>query len=305
MRRLSQRGAALIVAMLVAALAATVAISLAAGQSQWLAAVAQRRDVVQAEALAQAGVQWARQILFEDARISKIDFPGEPWALPLPPTPLENGSIEGRIVDAQSMLNLNNLGLVDAQAAVERARFERLFSRLGLPSALLDTIGDWVDTDGNTRPAGAEDGWYSQQPNAMLAANAPLLRTAELTLVRGVSPATMAALASLVVALPTGAKINLNTAPAPVLASVLIGLDESALPALIADRAKKPYESIAEFRSRLPQGATIDNDNDFSVGSDYFLVAVRARQAATEIQARALLKRGNGGWPAVIWQTME
>ena len=71
-----QRGAALIIAMVIAALAATVAMSLAANQQQWFASMTNRRDQVQAQALAQAGVQWARQILFEDAKSTAIDISG-------------------------------------------------------------------------------------------------------------------------------------------------------------------------------------------------------------------------------------
>ena len=51
------------------------------------------------QALALAGVQWSRQIMQDDARGGSIDHLGEPWAYPLPRTPLENGSIEGGIED--------------------------------------------------------------------------------------------------------------------------------------------------------------------------------------------------------------
>src|SRR5512142_340330 len=62
------RGAALIIAMVIAALAAAVAVSLAAGEQQWLSSMTNRRDQVQAQALALAGVQCARHILFEVGR---------------------------------------------------------------------------------------------------------------------------------------------------------------------------------------------------------------------------------------------
>jgi general secretion pathway protein K len=302
------RGAALIVAMLIAALAATVAISLAANQQQWFASVAQRRDQVQAQALAQAGVQWARQILFEDARTSaNIDFLGEPWALPLPSTPIEDGSIEGRIVDAQGLLNVNNLASRDAPGGTERRRFEHLFARLGLPVPALDAITDWIDADSVTLPAGAEDAWYAQQPSPMLAANAPLVRIAELAVVRGMSPEAVRALSPFVVALPANAytPLNVNTAPPAVLAAAVTGLSDAALPGMIADRARKPYSSVAEFRTRLPQGASVEQEAAYDVKSSYFLVTVRARQGTSQANARALLKRSGGGWPAIVWQTLE
>jgi general secretion pathway protein K len=302
-RRSRAGGAALVVAMLVAALAATVAVSLAASQQQWFATVSHRNEQVQAQALAQAGVQWARQIMFEDARVSKLDHSGEPWALPLPATPLENGSIEGRIVDAQGMLNVNNLGNADGDTA-ERRQFERLFARLGVPAGTIDAIADWVDADALARPNGAEDAWYARQPAPMLAPNAAATRPAELALVRGLSVEAAGALGAYVTALPPGTKLNVNTASPPVLAAAVDGLDAGAIGALVAERASRPFGSIGDFRSRLPAGASID-EGALTFSSDYFLVSVLARQGDTQARARALLKRGTGGWPVVVWQTIE
>ena len=110
----SSRGAALVLAMLIAAFAAVVAVAVAAEQQRWFGDVANRRDQVQAQALALAGVQWARQILQDDARTGTLDHLGEAWAYPLPRTPLENGSIEGSIDDAQGRLNIVNVAKVDA-----------------------------------------------------------------------------------------------------------------------------------------------------------------------------------------------
>ena len=300
-----QRGTALIIAMVIAALAATVAMSLAANQQQWFASMMNRRDQVQAQALAQAGVQWARQILFEDARTTNIDTLAEPWAFRLPTTPLENGSVEGRIIDVQGLLNVNNLVSGDVDVAAERARFERLFARLGLPSTSLDAIADWIDADSVTRASGAEDGWYAQQSNPMLAANAPVVRTAEIALVRGMSPAAVTALAPYVVALPAPTKLNVNTASGPVLAVSVDSLGATGLSALLASRAETPFASVADFRTRLPQGATIQSEAGFDVRSSYFLVTVVARQGDTRAQARALLERGKGAWPTIVWQTLE
>src|SRR3981081_2497749 len=94
------RGAAVSMAMLLAALAATIAATLLWQQQRWISEHQHRRDQVQAQALAMAGVQWTRQIVFENAPTGTIVNLNQPWALRLPAMALENGSIGGYIVDA-------------------------------------------------------------------------------------------------------------------------------------------------------------------------------------------------------------
>ena len=297
------RGAALLLAMLVAALAATVAVALAAAQQRWLTDVAQRRDQVQAQSLALAGVQWARQILDDDARATSFDHLGEPWALPLPATPIADGVIEGRIEDAQARFNLNNLALDSALGTAERARLTRVFATLGLPATALDAVADWIDADQVPREGGAEDAAYAR--DAALTADAPLVRAAEVAAVRDIPERSLSALATFVTALPPGTALNLNTASAEVLAAAIPELAGDALATLVAERARKPFSTVAEFRSRLPSGVPLGEERAFAVASHYFLVSVRSQQGEAVAQARALLKRESGAWPIVVWQTLE
>ncbi len=299
------RGAALLMAMLIAALAATVAVALAADQQRWLADVTHRRDQVQAQSLALAGVQWARQILREDARGSSLDHLGEPWAFPLPATPIANGSIQGRIEDAQARFNLNMLARDDPAGLVERARLARLFASRGVPPALLGAIADWVDVDATARADGAEDDAYAQTAPPSLAANAPLIRTAEITAVLGVNARAFAAVAPFVIALPTTSTLNVNTAPAETLTAALPDLRGEALAGLLADRVRAPFTSIADFRSRLPRSVAFADEASFGVSSGYFLVTVISRQGDAVALARALLKREARDYPVVVWQTLE
>ena len=291
--------------MLVAALASAVIATLAAGQSLWLRSVELRRDQVQAQALVLAGLAWSRQVVHDDARGGPYDNLSETWALPLPPTPLENGSIEGRIVDAQGLLNLNNLGGDGSAARAAHQRFGRLFAQAGLPVSALDAIADWIDDDERVREGGAESEAYRELRPWRVPANAPLLRPAETTLVRGVDAGRFLQLAPWVTALPTTTPLNVNTAPPEVLATAVNGLEGDALAALVRDRARKPFTTVAEFRARLPSGASIDDAGTLDVRSDYFLVTVKARQGETLAQARALLRRQGDGVPRVIWQTLE
>ena len=299
------RGAAIVLAMLIAALAAAVAATVFADQQRWIRTVEHRRDQVQAQALAMAGVQWTRQILDDDARRSEIDHLGEPWALTLPPIPLEDGEVRGAIVDAQGRLNINALGTADASAEQERVRLTRLFAQRGMPPAALAAVSDWIDTDSVVRESGGEDAFYLAQPVPRLAANAPVLRVAELGLAKGVTPRALAAVLPFLSALPAGTPVNVNTAPREVLAAILGNIGGERLEALVADRARKPFTTIAEFRSRLPDGASLASDAALSVKSNYFYVTIEARQGATLSHARALVRRGGGGKPEIVWQVVE
>jgi general secretion pathway protein K len=291
--------------MLVAALAAAVAMTLAADQERWRADVEHRRDQVQAQALALAGIQWARQVVQDDTRAGGLDHLGENWAVPLPPTPVENGAVEGRIVDAQGLLNLNNLAKEGTAATGERVRLARLFAQLGVDAAALDAIADWVDADGTARAAGAEDTWYAAQRPPSLAANAPAIRSGELAAVRGLPAAALAALLPFVVALPPPTALNVNTAPPEVLAATTGITDAQALAALVAGRAQKSFTTVAEFRARLPRGSEPGEAAGYAVSSRYFLVSVRARQGATLAQARALLSREGADRPTIVWQVVQ
>jgi general secretion pathway protein K len=295
-------GAALLLAMLIAALAAVVAIAVAAEQQRWFFEVANRRDQVQAQALALAGVQWSRQIMLDDARGGSIDHLGETWAFPLPRTPLENGSIEGGIEDAQGRFNINNLATSDALGKEEGARLARLFALRGMAPGTLGAIAASLMP---LSSSGTASGFAAASPAQPLPASLWPVRAAELAAARGVAPRDVAQMMPFVVALPTATVLNVNTAPPDVLAAAIPGMSADALATLVAERARKPFATLADFRSRLPSGATIPDETTLGTGSSYFLVSVRARQGETIAQARALLHRDGREWPVVVWQTLE
>jgi general secretion pathway protein K len=286
------RGAALITAMLVAALAAAVVATLAASQSLWLRSVELRRDQVQAQAIVLAGLAWARDAVRKKPGSDAVDHLGEPWALPLPPTPLDNGFVDGAIVDAQGRLNLNNLGEDGALARATHDRVARLFARAGIAGSALDAMVASMRGTGHA-------GTTSQ--------NGPgtFVRAAEAAAVPGIDATRLATLAPLLTALPAATRVNVNTAPPEVLALLANGLDGESLAALVAERTRKPFASVGEFRSRLPSGASAPDDSLLAVRSEYFIVTVRARQGEALAQGRALLRRRTDGAPLVVWQTIE
>jgi general secretion pathway protein K len=302
------RGAAIVVAMLLAALAATIAAALLWQQQRWAGDYERRRDQVQAQVLAMAGVQWARQILFDTTRGSNITHLGQPWAFKLPPTPIENGSISGYIVDAQSRINIDNIAASGNTPVSTGAALQRLFGVLGVPTSLLNAITDWVDADDQVTPGGgAEDPYYRAQSVPGLAANAPVRRVAELLAVRGADAPTLTRLRGFIEAVDGPVQINVNTAPPEVLMAAIDGLDAAGAAALVATRSQTPFSSVADFRTRL-QGRQLKVDETLlTVRSDWFAVTIEARQGDTLARARAVIRRSSlaGEWPVVVWQTVE
>src|SRR6185312_14426751 len=213
-----------------------------------------------------AGVQWARQIVHDNATGGVVHL-GQPWAMRLPALPIENGSIAGYIVDAQSRINVNALGGPPTASAPTRATMQRLMIALALPPALLNAITDWVDADDNvTEPGGAEDAWYSSQTPPGLAANGPVRRVSELLAVRGANAASIARLLPFVSALDAPVTVNVNTAPPEVLSALVAGLDAAGAAALVASRTPTPFGTIADFRSRLPRPDLVVDETLIGVG---------------------------------------
>jgi general secretion pathway protein K len=304
--RARARGAAVVMAMLLAALAATIAASLLWQQQRWAGEYERRRDQVQAQALALAGIQWARQIVFENAPATLVHL-GQPWAFRLPSTPIENGSISGYITDAQSRVNVNDVG-AGQNVAAARAILQRLFGEVGAPPGFLSAVTDWIDADNTSIQGGAEeDAYYLSQSPPRLVANAPLRRVAELLSVRGADLALVTRLRPFADALDAPTAINVNTAPPEVLVAAVGGLDTESAAALVANRATTPFASIADFRARLPRSNLDVDETMLSVKSDWFAVSIEARQGDTTARARALFKRSTTAseWPAVVWQTIE
>jgi len=297
-----QRGVAIVLAMGVAALAAMAATAIIVAQSTWSRQSELTVGHVQAKAVLQAGADWARAVLSDDRRASSVDHLGEPWALKLPPMRVENGELVGQIEDQQGVFNLNNLVTEGKISPTQLARFRRLLGILGLPDELADALADWIDADGEPQPRfGAEDAYYLALDPPYLAANRPLTDVAELALVRGFDDNVRERLKPYVTALPRFTSVNVNTAPAEVLAAVIGGLDFSNAQLLVTQRERAYFRSVDDFIRRLPAGAE-GAASDISVNSDFFMATLRVTIGGAQARGTALLARGTSGWPVIVWR---
>ena len=303
--RQRQQGVAIILVMLIVALATTLAVYISQQQSLWQRQVEAQFDHTQARRFGIAGIEWAKAVLADDAVSSSIDYETEMWTLRLPPMPVENGEVLGVIEDRQGLFNLNSIVRNGYSSQPDIIKFKRLLTILNLPVELADALADWIDADSEVQPpGGAEDGYYLSQPQPYRAANRPLIELGELIKVKGFDPQTIARLQPFVSVLPVADVINVNFAPAEVLASIAENLSLSDARMLVQQRHGNPFKDIADFRQRLPGNSVIISDLDISVSSNFFWVTGRASVNNAQVVTRALLQRSHG-WPTVIWQSVE
>jgi general secretion pathway protein K len=302
MNALRQRGVAIVLALGVVALAAIAAAAILASQSIWSRQAELGAEHTQAQAIVQAGIDWGRALLSDDRRLSSVDHLGEPWALRLPPVPVDNGELAGQLDEQQGLFNLNNLVRNGKVSPAHVAQFQRLLEILALPDALAASLVDWLDADGEPQPQdGAESGYYQGLQPPYLAANRPLGDVAELALVRGFDEAVRTRLRPFVTALPRFTPVNVNTASPEVLAAVVSNLDLDQARALTAQRGRAYFRNLSEFLAQLPSGAVADGNN-VTTASQYFVASARVTIGGAQARGSALLERESTGWPTVVWR---
>jgi len=301
-----QRGAAIIVAMLIMALASAAAIAALQQQDLALRQLTTARDYEQATWVLKGGAHWARSILFQDGRISAIDHGGELWASGLPRTDIEQGTVSGEITDQQGLFNVNNLALEERASARDIEMFRRLLEAVGLNADLAQAIADWIDSDDEALPvAGAEDDYYLRLPAPYRAANQPVVELGELLRVRGMDEASLARLRAFATALPRRTPVNVNLAPPELLGVIVPGLTPEEARALASTRVQAPFRSLEEFEKRLPRRGMKWIEGTLSIGSSYFAVRGRATVGKADVRMEALLQRERGAMPLVLWQRMQ
>ncbi|MEK8090187.1 type II secretion system minor pseudopilin GspK [Thermithiobacillus plumbiphilus] len=295
-----EQGVAVITAILIMAMAASVASFLAWQQGIWTRQVQNMRDQAQAETLAAAGVEWARGILAEDAKEGDTDHPGEAWAQTLAGLEVENGQLGGYIRDAQARYNLNNLKGSGPIQERNLAIFKRLLQNLKLNPEIGDRISAWLN------PVTASGGTAAAPvaPTQSGATSGRLLYSANnLYAVEGIARDDLDRLYPYVIALPATSptQINVNTAP-PELLSAVLELPLTQAQALVRARERAPFKGIEDFRARLPASVAGVDESLFNVASQYFLVNSQAMVGRVTMRYRALLNRQGAAWPKVIWR---
>jgi general secretion pathway protein K len=293
--RRQERGVAIISVLLIVMLVGLIVGSLFWREFVATRSIQNRLAMAQLRWIETAVLDWAAVVLRADQTAAgEVDHLLETWATPVAETQLDetvtagasiggtsdNALLAGQIQDAQARIDLNSL-VRDAQVLPEQlAMLERLFSMLGLPAGLIPPLVSHL-----TAP-----------PETVL----PLVRLSDLMQLPGFGPGVIETLAPFVIFIPRSrsgdspsagpTRININTAPAEVIAAAIEGLSLDEARRFVLVRERTYFTSLELAQSRFGRPLELDAER-FAVKSSHFLVRGMIRFGRVEAESEALLFR--------------
>ena len=311
-----QRGVVLVAILVLFALASVIAIEVTHRQDHFRARTEnligwdkRYRYAVAAEAVA---IQGLIDDLEADSDSGEMvdDCSNEQWAVSLPPTPYADAILTASVQDLQARFNLNWLVKFDTDSNAytrdsdRRDQLELLLQGMvdgqGLAATLADEMADWLDSDNLVNGVqGAEDPDYRLRRTP----NMPILHESEMRALKSFTPQAISRerFWQFFTALPLDARLNVNTAPEPVLNAVFGQLGASGLAAaIVSQRNSAPFKTVQDVLA-LPQLGDLPADRrellekSIDVRSEYFQVMVDIRDdgGTTRLVSR-IMRRAQG-----------
>lgn len=247
---------------------------------------------------------------------------------------ISDAALSGGISDAQARFNLTNLCTNGTVNPAEVAAFARLLSNATLDPALAQATADVMaagqipevaSSKNNPQPTNtaleALKGTNPEQAkliaqamefskNLSAAAFSTSQSAAQSTIlfnyvedllaVPGYTPAMLEKLKGLVIFLPRSTPVNVNTAPAEVLAARIAAITLSDATSLISQRNTASFRDLVDFTHRLPGKPFTASASEASVTTNYFLVNGKVRMSRAGLEVQALIER-NGADTKLIW----
>lgn len=260
--RLRARGAALLLAMVILTLVATLAGGMVWQHARAIQVEGSERARMQSAWVLSGALDWAVLILREDLREDlksgggsqgRADHLGEPWAVPLAEARLStflaadrsgttvdgddgpDAFLSGSIVDMQAKWNLRNL--INKDGVVDPTQLEilrRLCAAAATPSDTADRLSAAylrASSGGSGAPMvpqSMDDLWWL-----------------------GLEPPVTVLLSPYITVLPDATPINVNTAPAEVIAAVVPAMSVSEAQRLVQLRQSNHFKGFTALKAEL------------------------------------------------------
>ncbi len=317
--RARQKGAALVIVLMLIATLSFIVLSLAQhtalaaqrGRNAnmrheflWLAFGAEAYGVGAIEAAVEAG----------DGRMTLQS----PLLADIFDVPLAEGVNEIRISDHTGCFNVNSLAHAGANGATTlnrdaKAEFMALAEALnvskGKATEIVSAMIDWIDTNQQTELGGAEDGLYTALRLPYRTGGVPIADISEIRAMKGVSKETFGLLRPFICALPSDApsRINVNlltTDHAPLLVSLLRG-GISTIDALniIEARPVDGYRTEQSFLNAVQSetGASIKDIRDrVLLTSDIFNLQTKLSLEGAQFYLSTVVAIGDNGQASIL-----
>ncbi len=295
-----EKGVALITVMLILALATILATSMSSRQQLNIHRSANIFNFEQAYQYILGAESWATQILKRDKKDNNTDSFEDDWAAVLPPLLIEGGQMSGQLEDLQARFNINNLVQNGKPQKLFLERFNRLLRNLQIDEALSSVIVDWLDANEQIGFAGAEDNEYLNLSPAYRTANQAMEDVSELLLIKGFDFESYEKLRPYVCVIKSETAINVNTASAEVLSSIVKDMSLEDAKSLIEDRNKKVYEKVEDFlKHPLLTQKKVTKDG-LTVSSDYFQLNSTAQIERINVEFTTVLQRESDGHVMIL-----
>jgi general secretion pathway protein K len=309
-----QRGAALLMAMMIVALVSTMAAAMVWQQWRAVQVEAAERARTQSDWILIGALDWARLILREDARSNRserVDHLGEPWAVPLAEARLstflaadknntsdEEGPdafLSGSITDAQSRYNLRNLLNGDNATNLEElAVLKRLLEAIDVSPELATVISKGMRESSTAPPVATAPPPPGSTPTAPPPPPNPNPLPEPHSLGQlawfGIDAETIKRLEPYLVILPKRTTVNINTASREVLSAVIDGVDLGSAERLTQNRQRAPFKKLEDIKQYLPP-ASVPQAKRIGVASEFFEIRGRLRLEDKVLEERTLVRR--------------
>jgi len=310
-----QRGVAVVTALLLTTLAISIVASLFWQQQVQVRSMENQRLHLQTKWIQRGALDWASVILRQSyGNYISLD---QIWATPLEETRLDqyierervqgenyDATLSGQVLDATARYNLNNLARSGIPDPVEVKVLERLLSNARLESRLAKVIANFVAAGQPLAPPDPEKPPPSTTA-PRIGTPMHLLRVDDLLAVPGMTPESVERLRPFVIVLPGDEMtVNVNTAPAEVLAAVVPDVSLSKATAMVDQRKRIPWADLAKFKVEMNGGPELDEAR-IDVKSQFFLVRSRIRLDRAALDTESLVQKTSGGREVKILWTRQ
>ncbi|WP_447981451.1 type II secretion system minor pseudopilin GspK [Achromobacter kerstersii] len=306
---LRERGAAVISALIIVAIVAALTTSLFQRQTASTRRMENELSRVQARVMLAGGIDWARLVIRDHGKRESTTRGDQIWATPVLDTRIERPGddrvavFSGRVQDEQGKYNLSNL----ARNGVPQPEQEKVLRRLLNVQQLPDTLAaHLIDIIAAAQPpALAADAPSSSngQPTATPDARAPLPRGVdEIAAQLGLDTPERNEMRRTMTVLPTATSVNVNTAPAEVIAALVPGLSLAQARAMTGERDRGNwFNNAGDFANRLAGTGIEGAAPTVTTASGWFMASGTVVYERARVSMQALVRSAPPAAPDTIW----